>query len=123
MTAPLGKSLVFHLKRRGTRTFVEPHGSLSVESVSEAGIGIDDYGQGYAVANERHRIGHLGDRSQADIRADQDFLRSEAFPQRHDNCSSISSQVTIGVIEPSDTSVASCTFGSKAAQPSERRMV
>ncbi len=65
--AALGIALVLDLQRGGAGAFVDPHGALGVQRVAEAVVGVDDHRQVGAVADQRHRVGHLRERGQADI--------------------------------------------------------
>ena len=68
MAAALRIGLILDLERARAGALIGSHGALGIKGVAEAGVGVDDDGQLDAVADEGHRVGHLGGRGEADVR-------------------------------------------------------
>jgi hypothetical protein len=67
MAAALGKILVLELNGAGAGALEQAHGTLHVERVAVAGIGVDDQVGRHAVADQRHGVGHLAHADEADV--------------------------------------------------------
>ena len=71
MTAAFGKCLIFNLNHGSACTLKIAHGTLRVECIAKAGIGIDYHGQCNTVSDVRQGLRHFCGRGEANVRATQ----------------------------------------------------
>jgi hypothetical protein len=68
VAAPLGKHLVLELDGARSGPLQQANGSLDIQGIAVAGVGVHDEGNAHRVADAPHMIGNLGRRRQPDIR-------------------------------------------------------